>query len=221
MIEISASVLGVDKEKANRTFYDLEVSKINYFHIDVMDGKFVEKNTLDYMKDYANTIYHISNLGLDVHLMVQDIESIMEDYLDFNPKMLTFHIEESKTEERTKRIIDRIKENGSKVGIAISPDTSIEEVKKYLNIVHMVLIMTVVPGKGGQKLIPETLKKVKELKEYIDKNNIDIDIEVDGGINDITAKDAINAGANILVVGNYLILANNYSEAIKKIKESK
>ena len=202
MIEISASILGVENEKANRTFYDLEVAKINYFHIDVMDGKFVEKNTLDLMKDYATTIYHISNLGLDVHLMVQNIEEIMEDYLVLNPKMLTFHIEASKDEERTKKIINRIKENGTKVGIAISPSTSIDEIKKYLGLVHMILIMTVVPGKGGQQLIPETIEKVKKLKEYIDKNNIDIDIEVDGGINNITAKDAIKAGANILVVGN-------------------
>ena len=132
--------------------------------------------------------------------------------------MLTLHIEASKDEERTKKIINRIKENGTKVGIAISPSTSIDEIKKYLGLVHMILIMTVVPGKGGQQLIPETIEKVKKLKEYIDKNNIDIDIEVDGGINNITAKDAIKAGANILVVGNYLISSNNYSEAIKIIK---
>ena len=123
MIEISASVLDVKEEKANRTFYDLEVSKINYFHIDVMDGDFVEKNTVNLMKDYALTISHISNLGLDVHLMVNNIEYFLDEYLHLNPKMLTFHIEASKEKDRTLEIIKKIKENGTKVGIAINPNT--------------------------------------------------------------------------------------------------
>lgn len=219
MIEVSASVLTVNKENAVSTFYNLETSKINYFHIDVMDGKFVEKNTLDNMKDYALTISHISNLGLDVHLMVENVEEIADEYLMLEPQILTFHIEATKTEERTMNLIKQIKENESRVGIAISPETSIEDIKKYLKYVHMILVMTVIPGKGGQKLIPETLDKVKELKEYINKNNIDIDIEVDGGINDETSKTAITAGANILVAGNYLISSNNLNGSVKKLKE--
>lgn len=218
MQEISASILTVEKEDAIHTFYNLETAKINYFHIDVMDGKFVEKNTLGLMKDYALTISHISNLGLDVHLMVEDVEEIADEYLMLEPEILTFHIEATKTEERTKNLIEEIKTNGTRVGIAISPDTKIEEIIKYLPYVHLVLVMTVVPGKGGQKLIPETLEKVKELKKYTTENNIDVDIEVDGGINDITAKEAIESGANILVVGNYLISADNLSEAVNKLK---
>lgn len=92
MTEISASILTVDKENAVHTFYNLETAKIDYFHIDVMDGKFVEKNNLELMKDYALTITHISNLGLDVHLMVEDIEEIADEYLMLEPKILTFHI---------------------------------------------------------------------------------------------------------------------------------
>ena len=218
MTEISASILTVDKENAVHTFYNLETAKIDYFHIDVMDGKFVEKNNLELMKDYALTITHISNLGLDVHLMVEDIEEIADEYLMLEPKILTFHIEAAKTEERTKNLIDEIKNNGSRVGIAISPDTSIDAIKPYLNLIHMVLVMTVIPGKGGQKLIPKTLEKVKELKKYVNENQIDIDIEVDGGINDQTSKEAIESGANILVVGNYLISAENMNEAVNKIK---
>ena len=218
MIEISASLLKVNKEDAVHTMYNLETAKINYFHIDVMDGKFVENNNLELMKDYALTASHISNLGLDVHLMVEDIEQIADEYLMLDPEIVTFHIEASKTEERTKNIIEEIKNNGSRVGIAISPDTKIEEIVKYLPYVHLVLVMTVVPGKGGQKLIPETLEKVKELKEYIDNNNIDIDIEVDGGINDITSKEAIESGANILVAGNYLTSAENLKEAVNRLK---
>lgn len=218
MTEISASVLTVEKDNATTTFYNLETGKINYFHIDVMDGKFVEKNNLELMKDYALTISHISNLGLDVHLMVENVEEVADEYLMLEPEILTFHIEATKHEERTKNIIELIKNSGTRVGIAISPETSIEDIKPYLNSIHMVLVMTVVPGKGGQKLIPETLEKVKSLKQYITENNIDIDIEVDGGINDITAEQAILSGANILVAGNYLVSAENISEAVKKLK---
>lgn len=218
MTEISASILTVDKENAVRTFYNLETSKINYFHIDVMDGKFVERNNTEIMKDYALTISHITNLGLDVHLMVDNIEEYVDEYLGLQPEILTFHIESSKTQERTLDIIKTIKESGTRVGIAVSPDTEIEEIKQYLNQIHMVLVMTVVPGKGGQKLITKTLDKIKELKEYIEKNNIDIDIEVDGGINDVTAQQVKESGANILVAGNYLISSNNLNEAVKKLK---
>lgn len=218
MTEVSASILNVNKDNATRTFYDLETAKINYFHIDIMDGKFVENSTEEIMKDYSLTISHISNLGLDVHLMVKDVEKFIDEYSMLEPEIITFHIEATENEERTKNVINEIKNIGSRVGIAISPDTPVESIKKYLPLIHMVLIMTVIPGKGGQKLIPETISKIKELKEYIDSNNIDIDIEVDGGINDETAKMCTEAGANILVVGKYLVTASNFSDIIKKIK---
>ena len=218
MTEVSASILTVEKENAVRTFYNLETGKINYFHIDVMDGKFVERDTTELMKDYALTISHISNLGLDVHFMVENVEEFIDEYAMLEPEIMTFHVEATKTEERTKNAIEEIKRAGSRVGISISPDTNLDSIKPYLELIHMVLVMTVVPGKGGQKLIPETLEKVKELKEYIDKNNIDIDIEVDGGINAETAERAVEAGANILVAGNYLVTAENISEAVAKLK---
>ncbi len=219
MTEISASLLNVEKENATRKFYDLETAKINYFHIDVMDGKFVENNTLETMKDYSLTISHISNLGLDVHLMVKDVEKFIDEYSVLEPEIITFHIEATESEERTQNVIEKIKKLGSRVGIAISPETPIESIKKYLPFIHMVLVMTVIPGKGGQKLIPETILKIKELKEYVDSNNIDIDIEVDGGINDETAKLCTEAGANILVVGKYLVTASDFGNIIKKLKE--
>ena len=218
MTEVSASILTVEKENAVRTFYNLETAKINYFHIDVMDGKFVERDTTELMKDYALTISHISNLGLDVHLMVENVEEYIDEYLMLEPEILTFHIEATKTPERTLNAIDEIKRAGSRVGISISPDTKLDEIKEYLDKVHMILVMTVVPGKGGQKLIPETVEKVRELKKYIEENNIDIDIEVDGGINDQTASLVVEAGANILVAGSYLVSAENMAEAVKNLK---
>lgn len=218
MIEVSTSILSVEKENAVKTFYDLEVAKTDYFHIDIMDGKFVEKDTTNIMKDYSLTLSHITNIGLDVHLMVENVEEFVDEYIELNPEYITFHIEASKTKERTMDIIKKIKENSIKVGISVSPETSIEEIKEYLPFVHMVLVMTVVPGKGGQKLIPETLEKVKKLKEYLEENNLDIPIEVDGGINLDTYQDAKAAGADILVAGSYIINAENYTEAIKKLK---
>ena len=109
MIEISASILNLEQENATKMMYNLEVSKINYFHIDVMDGKFVQKNNIELMKSYALAVSHISNLGIDVHLMVENIEEFVEEYLTLNPEILTFHIEQSVTEERTKKLINIIK----------------------------------------------------------------------------------------------------------------
>lgn len=218
MAEVSVSILTVDKENAIHTFYDLETSKINYFHIDVMDGEFVEKNTVDIMKEYSLSISHISNIGLDVHLMVKNVEKFIDEYIELNPRIITFHIEATKNKERTMKNIKYLKDNNIKVGIAINPDTNIDEIKEYLSYIHMALVMTVVPGKGGQSLIPETINKVKELKEYIDKENIDIDIEVDGGINSETAELVKHAGADILVSGSYIINSENYNEAVSKLK---
>lgn len=219
MAEISVSILSVNKENAITTFYNLETSKIDYFHIDVMDGKFVENENLELMKDYSLTISHISNIGLDVHLMVENVEEIMEDYISLNPRILSFHIEAMNDTKQTMNIIENIKENGIKVGIAINPDTSIESIKEFLPYIHQVLVMTVVPGKGGQKFIDSTLKKIADLKKLVEENNLSIDIEADGGINNQNASLVKKSGANILVSGSYIINSDNYREAIKSLKE--
>ena len=218
MAEVSVSVLSVEKENAVSIFYNLETAKVDYFHIDVMDGKFVENNNLGLMKDYSLTLSHISNTGLDVHLMVENVEKIMDDYISLEPKKITFHYEAIKDKERILNIINEIKRNGIKVGLAISPETPFDNIKEFCGYVHQILVMTVVPGKGGQKLIPETLEKVKELKKYICDNNFDIDIEADGGINAETAENVRNSGVDILVSGNYIIASENYNEAVKKLK---
>ena len=219
MKRVSTSILTLDKEDAVKTFYDLEVAHTDMFHIDVMDGKFVERDTSELMKDYATTLSHITNLGLDVHFMVENIEEYIDDYIDLNPEYISFHIEASKTKERTLENINTIKENGIKAALAISPDTSIDEVKEYIPYLHMILVMTVVPGKGGQKLIPETLEKVKELRKYLEEENYDIDIEVDGGINAETSEAAKEAGADILVAGSYILSSENFKEAISNLKK--
>lgn len=221
MSDVSVSILSVDKENATHTFYNLETARPEYFHIDVMDGKFVKNNNLELMKDYATTISHISNIPLDVHLMVENVEEIMDEYMDLLPDRITFHIEAISDSERIFNIIDELKSNGIKIGIAIKPNTKIEEIKPYLNYIHQVLVMTVEPGKGGQKLIPETLEKIKELRSFVDDNGIDIDIEADGGINKETAEEVRNAGTDVLVSGAFIINSENQREAVEIIRGTK
>ena len=218
MAEISTSILTVEKENATKTFYDLEVAGTDYYHIDIMDGKFVEKNTEEMMFEYTNTIKQISNIPLDVHFMVEDIQTNIDKYISFEPSIITFHYEACKNDEEIINFINYIKENNIKPAISIKPNTSIEEIKKFLPLLHMVLIMTVEPGKGGQKLIPETVEKVKELKAYLKENDLDTYIEVDGGVNKETVNLVKEAGADILVSGSAIISAEDFKKAIEEMK---
>ena len=219
MVEVSTSILTVEKGKEAETFFALEKSKTDYFHIDVMDGKFVEKDTYQNMLEYSSYIRRISNLPMDIHLMVEDIETGIEVFSAVEPNIITFHLEACKSKEEVMKNINLIKEKGSRVGIAIKPETSIEEVYEYLPYIHMCLVMTVEPGKGGQTLIEETLEKVAKLKEYTKNNNIEIDIEVDGGINLVTASKAKEAGANVLVAGSAILMAKDYKVIIDELKQ--
>ena len=217
MVEISTSILSV-KEESIKKFYDLEVAHTDYFHIDVMDGKFVTNNTSQLMNEYVNQIKQISNIPLDVHLMVSNVREYLDEYIPVNPNIITFHYEAVKNSEEIMSLINYIKENNIKVGLSVKPDTKIEEIYEFLPYIHMVLVMTVEPGKGGQKLIEETLNKIKQLKQYIQKNNIELDIEADGGINLETIKKVKEAGIDIAVVGSGIINTEDYKETIKQLK---
>ena len=219
MVEISTSILSVEKGKEAETFFALEKAKTDYFHIDVMDGKFVQKDTYKDMLEYSSYIRRISNLPMDIHLMVEDVETGIEVFSAVEPNIITFHLEACKDKEEVMKHIQHIKEKGSRVGIAIKPETKIEEVYEYLPYLHMCLIMTVEPGKGGQTLITDMLAKISELKTYIEKKNLEIDIEVDGGINLKTAPRVKKAGANILVAGTAILIATNYKEIIDELRE--
>ena len=219
MVEISTSILNVEKGKEAETFLALEKSKTDYFHIDVMDGKFVEKETYQDMVEYSHYIKRISNLPLDVHLMVKNIKEAVEEFSSVEPNIITFHIEACENEEEVEQIIKQIKENGIRVGIAVKPETDLSKIYKFLPYIHMCLIMTVEPGKGGQTLITDMLVKIEELKKHIEKNNLEVDIEVDGGINLKTAERVKNAGANILVAGTAILAASDYKEIIDELKK--
>ena len=219
MVEVSTSILGTKKGEESKTFFALEIAKTDYFHIDVMDGKFVQNNTQEKMFEYASYIKRISNLPLDIHLMVENVKEVADEFLAVEPNIITFHYEACKDKKEVFDNIKYIKENNCKVGLAIKPDTKIEEILEFLPYIHMCLVMTVEPGKGGQKLIEHTLDKIKELKEYIEKNDIDIDIEADGGINLATVESVKKAGANVLVSGSAILMAKDYKVIIDELKK--
>ena len=217
-MEISTSILGVKEENCMQVFYNLETAGTDYFHIDVMDGKFVKNNTVNLMTKYSEYLNNITNIPLDVHLMVSDIMSFIKSFMVFNPRNITIHYESAKNREELMNWIKYIKENNSKVGISIKPKTNIEEIYNILPYIHTVLIMTVEPGEGGQKLISETIQKIKDLKQYIVKNNLEVDIEADGGINLENVSLLKEAGCDIVVAGTCIIQSDNFKETIKKLK---
>ena len=219
MVEVSTSILSVKKQEESKTFFALEVAKTDYFHIDVMDGKFVEKDTYEKMLEYSSYIKRISNLPLDVHLMVKDIKPAIDDFLAVEPNIITFHLEACKSKEEVYEMINYIKQNNAKVGISIKPNTKIEEIYEFLPYIHVCLVMTVESGKGGQTLLSDMIEKISTLKEYTKKNNIDIDIEADGGINLVTAPEVKKAGANILVSGTAILMANDFKTIIDELKK--
>ena len=150
--------------------------------------------------------------------MVEDIKPHIEKYIPLEPSIITFHYEACKNKEGVLELINYIKQNNIKPAISIKPNTSIDKIKEFLPLLHMILVMTVEPGKGGQKLIPETLEKVRKLKKYIEENNLDTYIEVDGGINKSTINSAKEAGIDIAVAGSAIISAENFKSAIEELK---
>lgn len=219
MVEVSTSILSIKEGEEQESFLKLEAAKTDYFHIDVMDGKFVEKNTYKKMLDNSYYIKRISNLPLDVHLMVEDIKPAIDDFLAIEPNIITFHLEACKNKDEVKEIIKYIKENNCKVGISVKPNTKIEEIYEFLPFIHMCLIMTVEPGKGGQAFMTDMLKKIETLKKYLTEQNLEVDIEVDGGINLATAPEVKKAGANILVSGTAIVLAKDFKVIIDELKK--
>lgn len=218
MVEVSTSILSVKPGSEVETFFALEKAKTDYFHIDVMDGKFVEKNTYEKMLEYASYIKRISNLPLDVHLMVEDVKQGINDFAGLEPNTITFHLEACKDEKEVFEMIDLIKEVHCKVGISVKPNTDIEEVYKFLPYIHTCLVMTVEPGKGGQTLLTDMVDKISKLKKYIDENGLEVDIEADGGINLRTVEQVKKAGANIIVSGTAIISAKDYKVIIDELK---
>ena len=218
MVEVSASILNMDNENAIKNLYELETALIDYFHIDVMDGKFVKDNTTEKMIEYSEYISSISSLPLDIHLMVEDVEQYIKSFTVFEPNLITFHIEARKNKEEIFELIKLVKESNSRVGLAIKPNTKIEEIYNYLPYIHSVLIMTVEPGLGGQELIPETIEKISRMKKYLEQEKLEVDIQADGGINLQNIDLLKQAGVSNVVVGNALMKTKDKKDMINKLK---
>ena len=219
MVEISASILNLEEDNVIKKLYDLEAAKIDYFHIDVMDGIFVENNTVQKMKKYCEYLNNISNLPIDVHLMVTNVKEYIDSYSIFNPNIITFHYEACKDDTEVDKYIEQIKGRECKVGLAIKPNTEIDKILKFLPKINLLLIMSVEPGKGGQKFIESAIQKIKYAKAKIDELGLETEIEVDGGINLENSKEVKEAGATIAVSGTAIINSKDYSYTIKKLKE--
>lgn len=208
-MKISTSILNA--ENRLECIKKLNNSTTNYIHIDVMDGKFVEDtqiNTIEKITTLANT----SDKQLDIHLMVENPLEYIQKLDNKNIKYIIFHLE---IQEDIEMLIQEIKAKGYLPGIAINPETNIEKLIPYLNQIDLILIMSVKPGRGGQKFIPTTVDKIAKLKKIIQENKLNILIEVDGGINDQTIKDVKNI--DIAVAGSYIIKSPDYNKAIQQL----
>tara|TARA_B100002049_G_scaffold117585_1_gene86912 strand:- start:1347 stop:2006 length:660 start_codon:yes stop_codon:yes gene_type:complete len=203
-IKISPSILSADFSELGKEIKKLEEGGADLIHVDVMDGHFVPNLTIG--PPVIKTLRKYTKLPFDVHLMISPVHKYIKNFADAGSDIITIHPEAT---EDLKESISLIKELNKKVGISLNPNTEINVIESQLNNIDLVLIMSVFPGFGGQKFIPETIKKIKDLKEIKDKNNYSFDIEVDGGINFSNSKDVINAGANILVSGTTIFKENN------------
>jgi len=212
MVQISTSILSI-KDNLVDKIKSLDKTSTDYIHLDIMDGNFVPNKSFSY--EEMLEVKKITTKPLDVHLMVSNPINYINNYKDLNPEYITIHYEI----EDYLKYLNMIKSLNIKVGISIKPNTNVEEIFGVLDKVDLILIMSVEPGYGGQKFIESSIDKIKKLRNYIDKNNLDVQIEVDGGINDITSKQCIDAGTNILVSGSYITNNENYEEQIKKLRK--
>ena len=198
-IKISPSILGGSFSNIEKIILDLNQSKAEYIHFDVMDGDFVPN--LTFGPKFISNVREFSNKVFDVHLMINRVEKFLDDYIRAGSDIITFHIE---INEDIENIIKKIKAKGIKCGLAIKPKTSWSEIQPYLQHIDQVIIMTVEPGFGGQEFMNDQVDKIKNISNYIKLNNLRVGIEIDGGINFETGQTCVEAGANILVAGSFL-----------------
>jgi ribulose-phosphate 3-epimerase len=215
-IKISPSILSADFSQLGNEIKKLEDGGADLIHVDVMDGHFVPNLTIG--PPVIKTLRKYTKLPFDVHLMISPVHKYIKDFSDAGADIITFHPEAT---ENIKETISLIKSLKKIVGVSLNPNTEIDIIKSNLKDIDLVLVMSVYPGFGGQKFIPDVLKKIKTLKEIKVKNNYIFDIEVDGGINFSNSKDVLNAGANILVSGTTIFKENegNIKKNIETLKK--
>ena len=203
-IQISPSILSADFSQLGNEIKKLEEGGADMIHVDVMDGHFVPNLTIG--PPVIKALKNQSSMLFDVHLMISPVHKYIEDYALAGADIITIHPEA--TDDLNSSIL-KIKELNKKVGVSLNPKTKIDTITEYLDKIDLVLIMSVNPGFGGQKFMPEVLTKIKDLKRIQEIKNLNFDIEIDGGINFDNSKEAIKAGANILVSGTTIFKSNN------------
>tara|TARA_B100000003_G_scaffold128304_1_gene115000 strand:- start:1244 stop:1903 length:660 start_codon:yes stop_codon:yes gene_type:complete len=203
-IQISPSILSADFSQLGNEIKRLEEGGADMIHVDVMDGHFVPNLTIG--PPVIKALRKYSSMIFDVHLMISPVHKYIESYSDAGADIITIHPEAT---DDLKESITKIKKLNKKVGVSLNPESKIDIILEFLEDIDLVLIMSVNPGFGGQKFMPEVLTKIKELKKIQEEKKLNFDIEIDGGINFDNSRDAINAGANILVSGTTIFKSNN------------
>ena len=215
MVKIAPSILAADLLNIKNEVINVDNAGAEFIHIDIMDGHFVPNLSFGY--NMVKTLRPITKKILDVHLMISPVEPFIKEFINAGSDIISFHPEADKN---TKEIISTIKKSNCKVGIAVHPNIKIEEIKEFLNDVDLVIIMTVIPGFGGQKFLEDQVNKISALKEIRKNINANYEIEIDGGINYQTSKICIDKGADILVAGSYVYGApkEEYKDKINSIR---
>jgi ribulose-phosphate 3-epimerase len=213
MVKIAPSILSADFSKLGEEIAAVEKAGADYIHIDVMDGHFVPNITIGPL--IVEAIRPITKLPLDVHLMIENPDHYIESFAHAGADYITVHVEACRHLHRT---IQNIKSYGIKAGVVLNPATPVESIQHIIGDIDMVLLMSVNPGFGGQKFIPEVLPKIRKVKEMADQKGLNVEIEIDGGVNPETARQCTEAGANVLVAGSAIYNQEDYAKAISLIR---
>ena len=213
-VKISPSILGGSFSNIEKIIIDLDKSKAEYIHFDVMDGDFVPN--LTFGAQFISDVRKFSRKIFDVHLMINRVGKFLDEYINAGSDIITFHYE---INEDLRKIISKIKNKGIKCGLAIKPSTTWSELLPYLDLIDQVTIMTVEPGFGGQKFMSNQVDKIKNISDHIKLKKMNVEVEIDGGINFETGKTCVEAGADILVAGSFLFNQGDLITATNKLSD--